>query len=95
MDLFAKLVATRKEEWDLCLPIALCLYRSSVHSVKGETPNCLMLGREVRTPVTLLAPLPPGQECETDWGRDFHARFGDMHQLITLSRLCTLMTLSL
>ena len=83
LDLLAKLVATRKEEWDLCLPIALSLYRSSVHSVTGETPNRLMLGREVRTPVTLLAPLPPGQEYETDWGRDFHARFGDMHQLVT------------
>ena len=50
------LVATRKEEWDLCLPIALSLYRSSVHRVTGETPNRLMLGREVKTPVTLLAP---------------------------------------
>ena len=83
LDLLAKLVATRKEEWDLCLPIALSLYRSSVHSVTGETPNRLMLGREVRTPVTLLAPLPPGQEYETEWGRDFHSRFGDMHQLVT------------
>ena len=43
LDLLAKLVATRKEEWDLCLPIALNLYRSSVHSVTGETPNRLML----------------------------------------------------
>ena len=83
LDLLAKLVATRKEEWDLCLPIALSLYRSSVHSVTGETPNRLMLGREVRTPVTLLAPLPPSQDYETNWGRDFHARFGDMHQLVT------------
>ena len=82
-DLLAKLIATRKEEWDLCLPIALSLYRSSVHSVTGETPNRLMLGREVRTPVTLLAPLPPGQDYETERGRDFHEKFGDMHQLVT------------
>ena len=83
LELLAKLVASRKEEWDLSLPIALSLYRSSVHSVTSEAPNRLMLGREVRTPVILLAPLPPGQEYETDWVRDFHARFGDMHQLVT------------
>ena len=83
LDFLAKSVATHEEEWDLCLPIALSLYRSSVHSVTGETPYRLMLGREVRIPVTLLIPLPSGQKYETDWGRDFHARFGDMHQLAT------------
>ena len=42
-----------------------------------------MLRREVKTPVTLLAPLLPGQEYETEQIRDFHEQIGEMHQLIT------------
>ena len=54
-----------------------------MHYVTGEMPNHLMLGRDVRTPVTLLESLLPGPEYETEWGRNFHERFGEMYQLVT------------
>jgi predicted metal-dependent hydrolase len=38
-----------------------------VHSITGETPNRLMLGRELKTSVTLLAPPVPNQEADVDW----------------------------
>ena len=36
LDFLANLVASRKEDCDLCLPIDLGVYRSSLHSVTGE-----------------------------------------------------------
>ena len=55
LDLLAKLVNENESSWDEQLPYALAAYRSSIHRVTGETPNRLMLGREVDTPLSLLA----------------------------------------
>ena len=63
LDLLAKLVKENESSWDEQLPYALAAYRSSVHRVTGETPNRLMLGREVGTPLSLLACSPPGVEA--------------------------------
>ena len=34
-------------------------YRSSVHESTGETPNMLMLGREIEVPLDLITEPPP------------------------------------
>ena len=44
--------------WPSYLPTVLSAYRMTVHSVTGITPNMAMLGREVLTPVTLIAQPP-------------------------------------
>jgi transposase InsO family protein len=49
-------------DWDNKLPFVMMAYRSTPHSTTDETPNKLMLGREVTTPLTLLAPPPPDAE---------------------------------
>ena len=36
-----------QEDWDLQLQPRMMAYRSSVHESTGETPNMLMLGREI------------------------------------------------
>lgn len=36
-------------------------------STTFETPNRVMLCRELKTPVTLLAPSVPNQEADVDW----------------------------
>lgn len=79
-DLLAKTANENPLDWDLRLPFALAAYRSSVHSATGETPNRLMLGREVRTPLTLLAPPAPGQEATVDWVADLHDNFEQAHK---------------
>ena len=58
IDILAKLARENPSEWDEQLCYALSAYRSSVHSVTDETPNRLMLGREVATSITLLAGSP-------------------------------------
>ena len=52
LDTMAKLLTLRKSHrnWDQVLPFALMAYRSAVQESTGETPNMLMLGREVNTP---------------------------------------------
>ena len=54
-------------------------YRSSVHRVTGETPNRLMLGREIVTTMTLLAPPPPGAEEPNEWVSNIHRRFSETY----------------
>ena len=82
LDLLAKLVKGNESSWDEKLPYALAAYRSSVHRVTGETPNRLMLGREVGTPLSLLTCPPPGVEASVPWVDGLHRRFSKTHRLV-------------
>lgn len=44
--------------WDTLIPYVMMAYRSSIHETTGCTPNRLMLGREVSTPVDLMYQVP-------------------------------------
>jgi transposase InsO family protein len=79
LDVLAKLARDNSRDWDEKLCFAMASYRSSVHRMTGETPNRLMLGREVATPTTLLAPPPPDQEPRVEWVEQLHERFRDTH----------------
>ena len=59
IDLLAKPAAEDPANWDIKVPYVMAAYRSTPHSTTGETPNRLMLGREVATPLQLLAPIVP------------------------------------
>ena len=39
-----------QRDWDTQLQRCMMGYRSSVHEYTGETPNLLMLGRQVKVP---------------------------------------------
>ncbi len=57
-----------QRDWDECLPYATFAYRCTPHESTGESPNMMMLGREVSIPVDLLV------ECcdvEDGIGTDF------------------------
>ena len=45
-------------DWDEQLPYVMMAYRSSIHETTGFTPNSLMLGREVSTPLDILYEMP-------------------------------------
>jgi hypothetical protein len=64
LNMLSKLAVDELQNWDKMLPYACMAYNSSVHSVTGESPNKLMLNRELRAPVTLLAPPAPGHGQE-------------------------------
>ena len=82
LNLLAKLVKENESSWGKQLPYALAAYRSSVHKVTGETPNCLMLGHEVGTPSSLLAYPAPGDEARVPWVDDLHRYFAKTHSLV-------------
>ena len=54
----------RQTDWDQHIPLLSMAYRSSPHKSTGETPNLLMLGREVTLPVDLILEAPPEEDGE-------------------------------
>ena len=56
--MLAKSVSESQRDWDERLPLVLAVYRASLHSSTGFTPNRLFLGREVRLPIDLVMGLP-------------------------------------
>jgi len=54
----AMLLNRGQDEWDLLLPQIMRAFRGTPHSTTGETPNLMLLGRELRLPDQLKY-LPP------------------------------------
>ncbi|KAL3882850.1 hypothetical protein ACJMK2_029154 [Sinanodonta woodiana] len=65
-DILSKYIIQNQRDWDDHLQLALLAYRSSVHESTGQTPNMMMMGREVQLPVDLIYGPPPKAEQETD-----------------------------
>ena len=57
-------VNDKQDNWDEAIPVLTMAYRSSVHDTTGETPNMMMLGRELPMPSHLLVPAPEQPELE-------------------------------
>ncbi|XP_078334126.1 uncharacterized protein LOC144625791 [Crassostrea virginica] len=45
-------------DWDEHLPYVMMAYRAAVHETTGTTPNKMMLGREVATPLDIVYEMP-------------------------------------
>ena len=58
----AVFVEKHQQDWDDHVPLILLAYRSGVHESTGQTPSCLMFGREVNLPVDLLYGHPPDEQ---------------------------------
>ena len=82
LDLLAKTAADNPLEWDTKLPYAMAAYRSISHTTTDETPNRLMLGREVTTPLQLLTPPPPDAKERTPWVEALHENFQEAQQRV-------------
>ncbi|KAK3104661.1 hypothetical protein FSP39_007335 [Pinctada imbricata] len=52
-------------DWDEQLPFVMMAYRSSVHETTGYTPNALMLGREMCTPLDIMYEMPSQVKPQT------------------------------
>ena len=55
LDTVAKYLSpdSNQRDWDEQVPFALMAYRSSIQESTGETPNMMMIGREVELPIDL------------------------------------------
>lgn len=47
-----------QQRWDEVLPQVLMAYRSSAHASTGQTPNMMMLGRNITLPLEAVIPRP-------------------------------------
>ena len=82
LDVVSKLCAEHPGDWDNHLKVAQAAYNSSVHRVTRQTPNSLMLGREVTTPLTLLAPPPPDDLQDEPWIIQMRKQIRDTYDLV-------------
>ena len=70
-----------QRDWDVYLPYVGMAYRSSIQASTGESPNMMMLGREVTMPVDLVVgAVPHEQECETYYADDLREKIRDIHE---------------
>ena len=53
LNMVASYMDKRQQNWDENLTLLTAAYRSSIHESTGFSPNFLMLGREVRTPIEI------------------------------------------
>ena len=70
-----------QKDWDDQLAFATFAYRTVPQASTGETPNMLMLGREVLLPVdlTTASPAVEGTEPQTDFALELRTRMQDAH----------------
>ena len=57
--MIGKMIDRDQKDWDSALPYVMAAYRSSRNESTGYTPNNLMLGREVRTPMDIVFATQP------------------------------------
>ena len=84
----AMLIGRGQDEWDLLLPQIMRAFRGTPHSTTGETPNLMMLGRELRLPDQLqYLPPPGGQSTRHQYVQDVHDRLEEAHSLLQEQQL--------
>ena len=60
----------------------MAAYKSPPHSTTGETPNRLMLRREVTTPLQLLVPIVPEVANRLAWVDTLHENFEEAYESV-------------
>lgn len=76
-----------QDQWDVFLPQVLMAYRSSVHSSTGQTPNAMMLGREITIPLRAVIPEPVNSNAGDVDGENYVTTLKKkLHQIHKLGR---------
>ncbi|CAG2207589.1 unnamed protein product [Mytilus edulis] len=72
------------DDWDEYLPYVMMAYRSAEHETTGYTPNYLMFGREVSTPLDIMYEMPQAQkEVPTNkWAWKMKERMESAHSIV-------------
>ena len=52
--MLVEVISENQRDWDVHVPAAVAAYRASEHAATGFSPNVMMFGREVPTPVYLV-----------------------------------------
>ena len=77
-------VGDHQRDWDIYLPFVMMAYRSAEHETTGCTPNYLMLGREVSTPLDIMYEMPVAiKEIPTNqWVWEIKERMEEVHSIV-------------
>ena len=70
--------------WDIILPYVMMAHRSAEHETTGCTPNRLMLGREVTTPLDLIYEPPVASKSVPRhyWTCELQDRIEEAHGIV-------------
>ncbi len=81
LNLVSTLIEPNKNQrdWDTVLPFAGYAYRSTVQESTGETPNMLMFGREIATPLDLLVENVHDDKEQTDYAQELRDNLRSAH----------------
>ena len=52
--MLSKVVDNDHRNWDESLPLVMLAYRSSIQESTGESPVCMLCGRDIQLPVDLM-----------------------------------------
>ena len=71
-------------DWDTHLQYVMMAYRSARHETTGFTPNKLMLGREVSTPLDIMYEMPMAMKRipTNKWVWELQEKMEDAHKLV-------------
>jgi len=80
-------VNRKQNDWDEHLPAVMMAFRSSVHRTLNETPNAMMLGRQVRLPIDAMVGQPPEiqyrQARSTEYAQDLAESLECTHKSVS------------
>lgn len=80
--MLSTVVSDNQQDWDLWLPHMTMAYRSSIHESTQETPNVMMLGREMNLPIDLMVPPSPGEEFSSiNYVDELRSKFRKVHDI--------------
>ena len=77
-------VDQHQRDWDKYIPFVMMAYRASEHETTGQTPNSLMLGRELSTPLDIMYEMPPSIKDipAHKWAWELKERLEDSHSFV-------------
>lgn len=87
-DMLSTFCNKNQDQWDEFLPQVLMAYRAFINSSTGQTPNAMMLGREVILPLRAIIKEPAGGSSgdEADEGKYISRLKKKLHQIHELGR---------
>ena len=77
-------VQDHQRDWDRYLPYVMMANRSAEHETTGFTPNFLMLGRDVSTPLDIMYEMPPSVKAvpQSRWVWELKEQMEQAHTLV-------------
>ncbi|KRY64642.1 Retrovirus-related Pol polyprotein from transposon [Trichinella pseudospiralis] len=57
---------SQDRSWDQLLPLATMAYNSAAHETTGQSPFCMLFGKQMSLPLDITLDAPPGTACNAE-----------------------------